>query len=230
MNEKDQLKREAALYALRFVPKANAIVGVGSGTTVKHFITELGRKRKKGDFSGIKFVPTSFDTMALLEKYDLPIVSLPEFPLDLTVDGADEITRDGFLLKGGGGALLREKIVRRRSKKFYVIADTSKLVLQLGKFPVAVEILPFSYKATIACFNELFPQITVDIRKSTKKLGPVITDNRNYIIDLYFGAITDPIELERQINDVIGVIECGIFVKKPTQIIIGSSNGIELLF
>ena len=201
-------------------------IGVGSGTTVHHLITYL----KKSELENLNLVPTSIDTQILLETKlsgtSHKIINLPVVDLDLTIDGADRVNHEKQAIKGGGGALTREKLVRNSSKEFLLIVDEGKVVSHLGKFPVAVEILPFGWRRTIALLKEFGK---VNLRQGVAKLGPVISDNHGYVIDLKLFSSelssAEIISLESQIKEVPGVIENGIFGKPANKVLVGNSEG-----
>ena len=140
----DEIKKKAAVYAADFI-KQGMTIGLGTGSTVYWLIEELGTRIKQG--LSVSIVPTSKQTQMLAKKFGIPIININDIgELALTIDGADEINHQLQLIKGGGGALLQEKIVASISKELIIIADSSKLVQQLGKFPLPVEVIPFGYK------------------------------------------------------------------------------------
>jgi ribose 5-phosphate isomerase A len=214
----DDQKRRAAEAALQYVEEGS-VVGVGTGSTVNHFIAALAKQpwRVKGAVS------SSEASTRLLREAKIEVLDLNSTgDLDLYVDGADEATRHLQLVKGGGGALTREKIVAAASRRFVCIADRSKLVDVLGRFPLPVEVIPMarSYVAR---------QIT--------RLGgqPVLregftTDNGNVILDVHNLAITDPVALETELNQLTGVVTNGLFARRGADLLLlGNDTGVETL-
>lgn len=227
--ELDGQKKAAALAALEYV-KPGMRLGLGTGTTAGHFIDALGEKVKQGlDVAG---VPTSEATRVRAEMCGIPIISLDQTPLlDLTIDGADEIDGSLRLMKGGGGALLREKIVAASSEKMVVIADSSKRVETLGKFPLPVEIVPFGARATLRRIEEAGKRAGCEgqILLRAKGSKPFATDNGNLICDCAFDVIADPERLAAVLSAVPGVVEHGLFIGIASLAIIGTPSGIKML-
>ena len=219
-------KLNAAKEAVKFV-KDGMIIGIGSGSTVEIFLNELG-KRIKNEGIEVFGVPSSYKSHLVAIKNGIKIVDLFQYPeLDLCIDGADQIDGNLNCIKGGGGALTREKIIASASKKFIIIADESKLVDRLN-MPIPVEILPFAYGFVVKAIKELGGECL--IRECKGKLGPIISDNGNFIVDCSFGVIDKPRELEIQLNNIPGVIENGIFCNDMIdKVIIGSKNGFRIL-
>ncbi len=212
MNQ-DEMKRLAAKAALEYV--SGGIVGVGTGSTVNHFIDFLATI--KGQIEGA--VSSSEASTERLKMHDIPVLDLNfAGELDLYVDGADESNHQLHLIKGGGGALTREKIVAGASKKFVCIADGSKLVKVLGAFPLPVEVIPMARS---------------HVARALVKLGgtPVwregfVTDNGNLILDVQHLEITQPLKLEQEINNIAGVVTVGIFALRPADVLIlGTEQG-----
>ncbi|MHA1409144.1 MAG: ribose-5-phosphate isomerase RpiA [Candidatus Odinarchaeia archaeon] len=202
--------------------KNNQIVGVGSGTTVSYFIKSLG-KRIKEEGLVVKTVPSSYQVYLELVDAGVPTTTLDEYPLlDITVDGADEVDENLNLIKGGGAALTREKIIGTYTKKLVIIVDSSKYVKKLGKFPLPIEVLPMALKPVTSKLKEMGgkPQCRI----GAKKMGPVVTDNGNFIIDCEFNVIEEPGDLEKKLNMLPGVIENGLFVNLTDMVIIGSGE------
>jgi len=212
MNQ-DEMKRRAAQAALEYVD--GGIIGVGTGSTVNHFIDFLATI--KGQIEGA--VSSSEASTERLKIHDIPVLDLNfAGELDLYVDGADESNHQLQLIKGGGGALTREKIVAGASKKFVCIADGSKLVEVLGAFPLPVEVIPMARS---------------HVARQLVKLGgtPVwregfVTDNGNLILDVQNLEIAEPLKLEQDINGIAGVVTVGIFALRPADVLIlGSEDG-----
>jgi ribose 5-phosphate isomerase A len=224
----EQAKRNAAIEATKHV-KDGFVVGLGSGTTAAYAIEEIAYRMKHEDLH-VLGVPTSHQAFMLAVKHRIPITTLDEYPtLDLTIDGADQIDPNLDLIKGMGGALLREKIVASASRKSIVIADATKKVKILGQddHPVPIEALPFASTHLIKRLQTLGGKPT--LREAAKKLGPVVTDDGNFIIDAVFGEIAKPLELQRKLKDVAGVVETGLFLKMTDTVYIGKQSGMEKL-
>jgi ribose 5-phosphate isomerase A len=221
-------KKNAALEAVKHV-KDGFIVGLGSGSTAAYAIEEIG-KRIKHEALRVLGVPTSYQALLLAVKHRIQITTLEEHPtLDLTIDGADQIDEELNLIKGMGGALAREKIVAFASKKLVIVADENKKVKILGEnnHPVPIEVLPFAVPVLMRKIKEIGGKPT--LREGIKKVGPVITDNGNVIIDADFGLIPKPSELERKLKKLPGVVETGLFVKMANLVYVGKRSGIEKL-
>ncbi|MEM2093293.1 MAG: ribose 5-phosphate isomerase A [Candidatus Bathyarchaeia archaeon] len=224
----EKAKRYAAVEAVKHV-KDGFVVGLGSGSTVVYAAEEMGRKVRNGELR-IKVVPTSYQALMLAVDNGIPLTTLDENPtLDLTIDGADQIDESLNLIKGMGGALTREKIVASASKELIVIADESKKVGFLGEnnHPVPIEILPFALKPVMLKIRELGGQPR--LRESHGKVGPVVTDNGNFIVDAYFGVIRNPLDLDMRLNSIPGVVETGLFVGMAGMAYLGKLNGVERL-
>lgn len=205
--------------------KDGYVVGLGTGSTTHFFIEELA-KRVKDEELEIMGIATSFQSSLLAQQGGIPITSLDEHDIDLAVDGADEIDPELNLIKGGGAAHTLEKIVDYSAKKFIVIADDSKLVDVLGKFPVPVEIIPKSLKLVEESAMDMCADCS--LRMGVKKDGPVITDNGNFVLDLDFKKIESPECLEVDLNMIPGVVENGIFSQMVDKAIIASPDGIKI--
>lgn len=220
MSDQNTAKQKAGEYAATFI-ETGMTIGIGTGSTVYYFIQALAKKIKGGLV--IKGVPTSKQTELLAKELNIPLVDLNEVAqLDLTVDGADEIDPQLQLIKGGGGALLQEKIVAAASKKLVIIADETKLVDTLGKFPLPVEVITFAWKQTQRHIQELGCSKIV---LRTKNEMPFITDHGHYILDCYFEKIDNAALLQQQLNNIPGVVENGLFVNMATSAIVAYSDG-----
>jgi ribose 5-phosphate isomerase A len=226
----DALKAAAAAEALALV-ESGMRLGLGTGSTAKHFVDQLGARVQAG--LDVVCVATSGVTEAQAKGLGIRVVSLDDEPsLDLTVDGADEIDGALRLIKGGGGALLREKIVAAASARMVIIADASKKVKTLGKFPLPVEVVQFGLKATMAMVEALAAEAgckgAILLRK--RKDGQTfVTDNGNVILDCAFGAIDDPEELADALTMVPGVVEHGLFLGYADLAFIAGPEGVERL-
>lgn len=216
MNQ-DEMKRAAARAAIEHVPAG--IIGVGTGSTANYFIDELAHI--KGRIEGA--VASSVATAERLKKHGIRVLDLNEVgELEVYVDGADEITRHMAMIKGGGGALTREKIVAACARKFVCIVDQSKLVDVLGRFPLPVEVIPMARSY---------------VARQLVKLGgsPVLragftTDNGNVILDVHNLNILDPVALEIEINQIVGVVTNGLFARRRADIcLMGTPDGVQTL-
>lgn len=227
MTWREEAKRRAALEAVKHA-EDGFIVGLGSGSTAAYVIKEIGRRMLQ---EGLRVlgVPSSSQAMMLALRSGVPLTSLDEHPvLDLAIDGADQIDKKLNLIKGGGGALTREKIVASAAKQFVVVADETKLVEKLGaNCRVPVEVLPFALASATADIKELDGKPI--LRESKGKVGAVVTDNGNYIVDVDFGAITDAEELNRRLKLIPGVIETGLFIGMADLVYLGKQDGIVRL-
>jgi ribose 5-phosphate isomerase A len=226
------LKREAARRALDLVQPGMKL-GLGTGTTARHFVDLLGERVRNG-LAIAAAVPTSDATQARARSLGLPLATLEEHPeLDLTVDGADEVDSALRLIKGGGGALLREKIVAAASKRMVVIADASKHVERLGAFPLPIEVAPFGLAATRlhierACAS-FGPRPEIVLRHARGD-GPVfVTDGGHYILDCAFGTIVEPESLATALQAIPGIVGHGLFIGLATAAILATPNGLKIL-
>jgi ribose 5-phosphate isomerase A len=218
----DELKQAVARAAIDYVVDGE-IIGVGTGSTANFFIDELGKikHRIKGA------VASSEATAERLRGHGIDVLDLNDVDaISVYVDGADEITASGAMIKGGGAALTREKIVASVSGKFVCIADGSKLVQVLGKFPLPVEVVPMADNAVMRQLAALGGQP----RLRMKGTEPVVTDNGGHIIDLAGLSIADPVALESQINQITGVITVGLFARRGANVcLLGTAEGVKTL-
>ena len=203
------------------------VVGVGTGSTVKYFIQQLGELVDKNELEIIT-IPSSSETHLELVKAGLPVSTLLEYPeINIYVDGADIITKDYVMIKGGGGALTLEKIMARASQEFLVIVDSSKYPRDLLSYPVPVEIIK---QAIITVLQPIFNLGgELQLRYGSGKKGPVITDNGNIIGDITFKKEYDPFNMELNLNNIAGIIENGLFPSDADKIIIGNKNNAKLI-
>lgn len=223
-------KRAAAARAVEFV-QSGMRVGLGTGSTAKHFVELLGERVRSG--LDIVAVPTSDATHADAKRCGIPLTTLDDTPqLDLTVDGADEIGPDLCLVKGGGGALLREKIVAAASSRMIVIADASKYVAVLGRFPLPIEVASFGVEATRRAIEKSISAIQrpgpLQLRLG-KDGHPFVTDGGHWIIDAALGRIEDPKALAGVLSGIPGVMEHGIFIDLANLAIIAGDDGIKII-
>jgi ribose 5-phosphate isomerase A len=221
-------KKNAALEAVKHV-KDGFVIGLGSGSTVAYAAEEIG-KRIKTEKLHVKVVPTSYQAFMLAVKNGIPLTTLEEHPiLDLAIDGADQIDENLNLIKGMGGALTREKIVAAASKNLIIIADERKKAKILGENgqQMPVEVLPFATSFVMHKISELGGK--PEIREGTGKVGPVVTDNGNFIIDVDFGLIDKPAELEKKLKTIPGIVETGLFVDMADLVYLGKLDKVERL-
>ncbi|NGY05445.1 ribose-5-phosphate isomerase RpiA [Solimonas terrae] len=220
MTPQDLAKRQAAEAALAYI-EPGEVLGVGTGSTVNLFIDLLAERRLVQDIKGA--VSSSNASSERLKKIGVPVLDLNETgELSIYVDGADETNPRLQLIKGGGAALTREKIVAAASRKFVCIADQSKRVDVLGKFPLPVEVIPMA--------QSYVGRQLVKLGGKPKLRDGVITDNGNVIIDVHGLSITNPVELETQINLITGVVCVGLFARRPADVLIlGTPNGAQTI-
>jgi ribose 5-phosphate isomerase A len=226
----DELKRQAAGRALEFV-RDGMKLGLGTGSTARHFVELLGMRVRDGlDVVG---VPTSETTRADAIRCGIRLTTLDDIDrLDLTVDGADEIDPALNLIKGGGGALLREKIVATASDRMIVIADDSKWVETLGRFPLPVEVIPFGLAATQRAIAGAFADsgVSGQMAVRTAKDGHVfVTDGGHWIVDAHLGRITDPPRLAQLLSTIPGVVEHGLFIGVASTAMLAGAPGIRVI-
>jgi ribose 5-phosphate isomerase A len=218
------LKEMAAREAVKYV-EDDMVVGLGSGTTATIVIKLLGEKVKEG--MTIIGIPTSKESEKIAESVGIPIGELRAHPpVDLTIDGADEVDPNLNLIKGLGGALVREKIVASHSNLEVIVVDDAKMVERLGqKAPVPVEILRFAHEATIGRLEKLGCVCKMRLRHDS----PFVTDNGNLIVDCRLQDIEDPQKLESAINMIPGVVDNGLFVGMADKVIVATNEGIKIL-
>jgi ribose 5-phosphate isomerase A len=207
LQKNDQEKEAAARASLQFV-KDGQVIGLGTGSTAAFFIKLLAERVKAG--MRIRGIPTSVKSQELAESLGIPLTTLDDVQeIDVTVDGADEVDPQLRLIKGGGGAMLREKIVASATKQMVVVADASKQVKVLGKFPLPVEVIRFAEALVAKRIGELGAQVSVRKGADGK---PYVTDENNHILDCRFGEIQNADELARKLSDMPGVVEHGLFI------------------
>ena len=224
------LKREAAARAVAEITSGMKL-GLGTGSTARHFVDLLGERVAQG--LDIVCVPTSEATARQARECGIPLSDLDTLDrLDLTVDGADEIDPSLNLIKGGGGALLREKIVAAASDAMIVIADSSKIVDALGRFPLPIEVNRFGLGATrhaiAAIMNHHHAQGELKLRTSGNG-EPFLTDGGHLILDAFFGRISQPEALSSELLDIPGVVQHGLFLKMCRKAYVATPNGVETL-
>jgi ribose 5-phosphate isomerase A len=215
----DQEKEAAARASLHFVRDGD-IVGLGTGSTAVYAVRFLGERVQAG--LKIRGIPTSIHTQELAASLGIPLTTLDEVQeIDITIDGADEVGPQLQLIKGGGGALLREKIVASATRKFVIIADSSKQVPVLGKFPVPVEVIKFAEALVAKKIAAMGAAVKVRADASGRKF---ITDEGNHILDCHFGQIPDPPRLARKLETTPGVVEHGLFIGMASVALIGKGD------
>lgn len=222
MMTQDELKLAVAQAAIAYVVEGE-IVGVGTGSTANFFIDELAKIKHKVKAA----VASSEATAARLRGHGIPVLDLNEVSsMPVYIDGADEITASGAMIKGGGAALTREKIVASVAQRFVCIADGSKLVDKLGRFPLPVEVIPMARESVIRALNA----IAGEAKLRMKDGQALITDNGNVIVDVHGLQIEDPKDLERKINNIVGVVTVGLFARQGANVcLLGTPEGVKTL-
>ena len=217
----DELKRQAAVHALGEI-RDGMIVGLGTGSTAAHFIRELGRSRLK-----VAGIPTSEESHRQAKEAGIRLTTFKEHPrIDVTVDGADEVSPELDLIKGLGGALVREKIVAHASNRVVIVVDESKLVDRLGKRTVIpIEVIPLAVPRVLLLLEQLGGPARVRERDGR----PFVSDNGNTIVDWNHGTINDPTTLEKQLKAITGVVDSGIFAGVANCVIVAGRQGIRKL-
>jgi ribose 5-phosphate isomerase A len=220
----DQEKEAAARASLKFV-KDGDVVGLGTGSTAKFFIQLLGEQVKAG--MNVRGIPTSEASGKLAASLGIPLTTLDDCKqIDVTVDGADEFDPQLRLIKGGGGALLREKIVGSATRQYVIVADASKRVSVLGKFPLPVEVIKFAQALVKKRIEALGARVAMRHDAAGK---PYLTDENNYILDCRFGEIKDADSLAQELSDMPGVVEHGLFIGMANVVLVaGGSEVTEL--
>ena len=225
MHSTDSAKELAAKKSLTFI-EDGMVVGLGSGSTATLLIKLLGERVKRG--LKIRGIPSSNTSKELAESLSIPIIDFQQCSeIDVAIDGADEIAPGLALIKGGGGALLIEKIVASASKRFIVIADSSKVVTRLGKFPLPVEVIP------IACPVVTRKLLSIGVPSTIRRLSTgseFITDEGNLILDCECGEIQDPDALAASIRNIVGVVEHGLFLHMAERALISDGSEVTTLF
>ena len=227
----DHLKRLAAEKAAELELRSGMKLGLGTGSTAKHFVDIVGERIRAGET--YLCVPTSEATRLQAEGLGIPLATLDEIgEIDLTVDGADEFDPALNLVKGGGGAHLREKMVAVNSKRMIVIADASKKVARLGAFPLPVEVVQFAHGSSARAVERAFAAegITVETRlRQTKDGALYVSDNGNFILDCVNSGIADPASLAQRLDGISGVVEHGLFVGLCFAVYLASQEGVAVI-
>jgi ribose 5-phosphate isomerase A len=217
----DQEKEAAARASLHYV-KDGQVVGLGTGSTATYFIRLLAEKVKAG--LRVRGIPTSERSRELASSMGVPLTALDECQdIAVTVDGADEVDPQLRLIKGGGGALLHEKIVASATRQLVIVADASKRVPTLGRFPLPVEVIKFAQAMVAKKIAALGAQVSLRRRPDG---SPFLTDENNYILDCSFGQIADPDGLARRLSDMPGIVEHGLFIGMASTVIFASGKDV----
>ena len=202
------------------------ILGIGSGSTVVYAVHKIAELNKQNQLD-LKCIPTSFQSYQLIVENGLKLTSLDQYPeIDLDIDGADEIDEELNLIKGGGGCLVQDKIIASNSKKVVIIADFRKQSKKLGQNwmkGVPIEVIPMAWVPVMKKLENLGG--TPKLRMAVSKAGPLVTDNGNFIIDVDFGIIDNPVVLDNKMRAIPGVVETGLFIKMAAKAYIGQKNG-----
>lgn len=228
MSNIDAGKKAAAVEAVNIHVKDNQVIGIGSGSTVVEVVRRLAERIKEENLN-IVCIPTSFQALQLIHEHKLKLGSLDQFPeLDVAIDGADEVDKNLTCIKGGGGCLLQEKVVASCAKNFVVVADFRKDVEKLGtswKKGVPIEVLPLAYRP-VQLQIEKSLKGKAELRMAVQKMGPVVTDNGNFLIDwLFEGQVGDWDQINTKLNLIPGVVETGLFVNMAKVAYFGQSDG-----
>lgn len=220
----NRLKKEAGISAVDFI-ESGMVLGLGTGSTVRFALEEIGKRYKDGRLTDIVGIPSSIDTDKRAKELGIPIITFDEKQeLDLTIDGADEVDPELNLIKGGGGALLREKVLAQASRRNVMIVDESKLSPKLGThWPVPIEAIPFAWMPVAKYLESLGGE-----PKLRQKDGqPYKTDQNNYILDTSFGPIDDLEGLTIKLGQKAGIVEYGIFIGTASEVIVATQSGIR---
>ena len=222
----EEAKRRASLKAVEHV-KDGYVVGLGSGSTAAYAIKEIGRKLRAGELTDILGIPTSHQAAMVAVEAGVPLTTLYEHPdVDVAIDGADQIDPELNLIKGLGAALTREKVVAESARLFIVVADERKLVELLGgECPVPLEVLPFAVPRVLRELRKT--ALKAEVRHGTGKVGPIVTDNGNFIVDAYFDRIDNPEKLHTKLKIITGVVETGIFPGMAKIAYIGTEKNVK---
>ncbi|MCY3936197.1 MAG: ribose-5-phosphate isomerase RpiA [Chloroflexi bacterium] len=222
--QREAQKERAAIAAVSLV-ESGMTLGLGSGSTFRYALNALARRIASGELCDIRAVPSSGATAKLAQAKGIPLLPLTaDLLLDLTIDGADELDGDHRMIKGGGGALLREKLIAEASARLAIAVDGSKIVKQLGKYPLPVEVLPFGWERQQVFLAELGAEVSL---RQDSQNRPYLTDNGNYILDCHFGAIAEPQTLAAAIKARTGIIEHGLFIDLATDVFVASQAGVQ---
>jgi ribose 5-phosphate isomerase A len=205
--------------------QSNSIVGLGTGSTTAYAIQFLGERLQRGELENIQGIPTSFQAEVLSKQYGIPLTTLDAIDhIDIALDGADEVDPNKNLIKGGGAAHTREKVVDSLANQFIVVVDSGKLVDKLGStFRLPVEVIPMAITPVMKKLEQFGGK--PELRMGVNKAGPVVTDQGNLVVDIKFEEIANPGELEKEINNIPGVLENGLFVNVADVVLVGEIKG-----
>ncbi|MDR2517978.1 MAG: ribose-5-phosphate isomerase RpiA [Spirochaetaceae bacterium] len=226
--DKNEIKAMAGAKAVDVLVVSGMKIGLGTGSTAIHAVRRIGVLIQAGTLTNIFAVPTSFQTLMACEEWGIPLYSLNSKEiggtLDLTIDGADQVDTDNYCVKGGGGALLLEKIVAYASVSYAIVVDETKTVDNLAlSFPVPLEVVPAARLSVIRAAERMGAEAR--LREAVRKAGPVITEHGNLLLDITFKAPVEPEQLEREFNQIPGVVENGFFTRLPPHVFIGHADG-----
>lgn len=218
-----ELKKAVGIAAAKYI-EDGMVVGLGTGSTAYYFVEEIGR-RVKEEHLNVTGVTTSTRTKEQAESLGIPLKSVDDVErIAITVDGADEISKDFQGIKGGGGALLIEKIVANNSDQVIWIVDQSKMVDELGAFPLPIEVIKYGSQHI---FNQLKAKGYKPEFRTNQDGSRYLTDEENYIIDLHMGKITDPLSLGTELIEMVGVVEHGLFLNRVNRVLVGTDEGVK---
>lgn len=222
----DEQKRAAGEAAVERYVRSGMCVGLGSGSTAYWAIRRVGERVAAGE--SIAAVATSQTTEDLCREWNVPVLGLLDRPIDLVIDGADEVAADLALTKGGGGALFREKAVALAAARFVVIVDESKVVERLGAFATPIEVVPYALPWVERELDRAFPAARRVLRMRDTKT--FVTDNGNQILDVHFGVIDEPAILEARVLAIHGVVDVGLFVGLADEVIVAGAAQVWTLY
>lgn len=219
-------KKNAAIKAVEDNVKKGMVLGIGSGSTIVYAVKEIGRINKAKNLN-LKCIPTSFQSYQLIIDNKLELVSLDQYPeIDIDFDGADEVDLDLNLIKGGGGCHVQEKIIASNARKLIIIVDFRKKSRNLGenwRNGIPIEVIPMAYVAVMNKLKEIGGSPI--LRMAQKKMGPVVSDNGNFIIDADFGIIKNPSEINNLLKQIPGIVDTGLFIAMTSSVYIGQKDG-----
>ena len=231
MDSQTQMKKIVADAAIKEV-ESDMILGLGSGSTAALMIKSLADEIRSGKLQNIRGVATSFQSEVLALELDIPLIDLASVSqIDLAIDGADEVDPRFQLIKGGGACHVREKLVASKANRLLIVVDETKLVQNLNQsFPLPVEVLPNAWKQVEEEISEM--KGSSSLRMATKKAGPIVTDQGNLILDVFFdGGIKNPKDIELSLNNIPGVLENGLFVDLTDKVLVGKiENNIPVVY
>jgi len=227
MEKQEKQKRSAAYRAVSYL-NSGMVVGLGTGSTAKFALERIAARMKAGELKDLLGIPSSRQTEELALALSIPLTTLDAHPeIHLTIDGADEVDNDLNLIKGGGGALLREKVLAQASNRMIVIVDESKRSKRLGtRWPLPVEVLPFARQVEENYMKSLGATVKLRLGPDDR---PFRTDEGNFILDVNFGPMEDPVALSGRLNERAGIVEHGLFIGLASEVIVSGTGGIEHL-